>query len=611
MQETKEYTYYNVAVEPAFDAQQYHYLADETYRVGEYVVVPFGRRQLLGIVSEIKYCTEKDAPYPPEKTKKILHKATDDEIRGKPAPGEEIDDTDDSSWTEKTLPQIAIRGKLVEITPLELKIIRWLQNDTNMHPLRNIQRRYPKYPTKTIENSLEHLRKLGILQGGDWLAGNMYYLADNIHIGGGNMRSKAFTKLETIFRNATQEEIEGQALESASVLDTTLGSLGLEDTVYAILVIAKYGTGHEGELSEREKHLVHVLFDYEDNYADVEKMCSVMGAIPLNSAFAAIQQLCTSLFVGMDVLLLILSFAYIDGGLDDVTAENLNRLFDEASLEAVIVAAQIGKANAPVKKENADKQHKGGTVPEKPNKSLDENKKSAGSTQTQKNPPKLTQDEERAIYQSKLKKWKTECDKIRTQRREMVDAQLRKEQSQLEDALKRKNDAELHEQQEKLKKYQDQKAEAERELASLGVFKFSEKKAKKAQIEYAENRIAESKTHIERAKQEYRTKLAALKDDAKRKESQFRSEAEKKFPFPCEPPKPDFVQQEEIAAVGERIVDEMEIGGAYTLSDMMHFKCLAGMELTTAKVRGFLNAPLDAHRIEKSVVKGRVVYSLT
>lgn len=178
----QEYTYYSVALEPMFADNQYSYLADADYCVGDYVMVPFGRRQLLGIVSEIKHCTEADAPYPPEKTKKILHKATDDEIRGKPEPGEEIDGTDDSSWTGETLPNISLDGELVEISPLELKIIRWLQSDTGLHPLRNIQRRYPKYPTKTVTDSLEHLRRLGILQGGDWLAGNIYYVADGVQL---------------------------------------------------------------------------------------------------------------------------------------------------------------------------------------------------------------------------------------------------------------------------------------------------------------------------------------------------------------------------------------------------------------------------------------------
>lgn len=66
----------------------------------------------------------------------------------------------------------------------------------------------------------------------------------------------------------------------------------------------------------------------------------------------------------------------------------------------------------------------------------------------------------------------------------------------------------------------------------------------------------------------------------------------------------------ENAAIGEQILEEMEQGKMYTLSDMMKFECLASMELTTAKVRAFLNVPKDQGRIELGTSKGRVVYSL-
>lgn len=66
----------------------------------------------------------------------------------------------------------------------------------------------------------------------------------------------------------------------------------------------------------------------------------------------------------------------------------------------------------------------------------------------------------------------------------------------------------------------------------------------------------------------------------------------------------------ENAEMGEKIIEEMETGKGYTLSDMMHFQCLAGMELTTAKVRALIATPVKQERLVASVVKGRVVYAL-
>lgn len=67
----------------------------------------------------------------------------------------------------------------------------------------------------------------------------------------------------------------------------------------------------------------------------------------------------------------------------------------------------------------------------------------------------------------------------------------------------------------------------------------------------------------------------------------------------------------ENAAIGEQIVAEMEADKTYTLSDMMHFDCLVGMELTTAKVRAFLESPMQEQKIQRGVFKGRAVYSLS
>lgn len=66
----------------------------------------------------------------------------------------------------------------------------------------------------------------------------------------------------------------------------------------------------------------------------------------------------------------------------------------------------------------------------------------------------------------------------------------------------------------------------------------------------------------------------------------------------------------ENAAIGEKILAEMEQGKSYTLSDIAKFDCLEGMELTTAKVRALIDAPLDDGRIKKGSVKGRVCYWL-
>lgn len=75
-------------------------------------------------------------------------------------------------------------------------------------------------------------------------------------------------------------------------------------------------------------------------------------------------------------------------------------------------------------------------------------------------------------------------------------------------------------------------------MASLGMFKFGEKKTQKAIIEEAGSRISEAQLAIAKAEEQYKSKMTSVEADARRKEGTFRNEAEKLYPFPAEPSKP-------------------------------------------------------------------------
>ena len=80
-QETEdEYLYCQVTPEDM--ARSYYYISEiEDIQRNDVVVIPFGlnNKELYGTVSSAEWYTESDAPYPPEYTKKILRKATEEE----------------------------------------------------------------------------------------------------------------------------------------------------------------------------------------------------------------------------------------------------------------------------------------------------------------------------------------------------------------------------------------------------------------------------------------------------------------------------------------------------------------------------------------------------
>ncbi len=62
------------------DGKAYHYISDDpSLKIGDRCIVPVepGNDETIAEVVAIEYCTEKDAPYPPGRTKHILRKYTD------------------------------------------------------------------------------------------------------------------------------------------------------------------------------------------------------------------------------------------------------------------------------------------------------------------------------------------------------------------------------------------------------------------------------------------------------------------------------------------------------------------------------------------------------
>ena len=80
--EEKTYEYCKLAFPDV--PREYAYLADGMHlRVGDAVIAPFGRddQERIGRVTEVLRCTADSAPYPPERTKRVLRRADREERR--------------------------------------------------------------------------------------------------------------------------------------------------------------------------------------------------------------------------------------------------------------------------------------------------------------------------------------------------------------------------------------------------------------------------------------------------------------------------------------------------------------------------------------------------
>ena len=66
----------------------------------------------------------------------------------------------------------------VEVSDLQMKIIKWLKTDNMMYPLADIQKHFSSESPTAVKNAMQDLEKKGIVYGGERFINNMYGLDD-------------------------------------------------------------------------------------------------------------------------------------------------------------------------------------------------------------------------------------------------------------------------------------------------------------------------------------------------------------------------------------------------------------------------------------------------
>lgn len=156
---------------------------------------------------------------------------------------------------------------------------------------------------------------------------------------------------------------------------------------------------------------------------------------------------------------------------------------------------------------------------------------------------KAKYEEELQEYYEAHKKWEGECTEINVRRSAFVDSKIAGEKVAIESAAKQERDRIVSGASTTIAEQKKRKAEAEAILTALGVFKFGEKKAQKAAIEDATQKIVNAQGAIGTAEADYNRKLNSAETTAKAKEQAFRTEAVRAFPLPVEPKKPVLQQK--------------------------------------------------------------------
>lgn len=141
--------------------------------------------------------------------------------------------------------------------------------------------------------------------------------------------------------------------------------------------------------------------------------------------------------------------------------------------------------------------------------------------------------------------WENECTRISTERDKLVNTKIEAEKKNIVASAEKEKEDALRKANTILKEQTDRRKRAEEMLASLGIFKFNEKKAQKEIIEDANKQIASAQANIEKANKDCSFKVATADESAKVRKTEFQREAEAEIMLPSEPERPDFIRKQE------------------------------------------------------------------
>lgn len=144
------------------------------------------------------------------------------------------------------------------------------------------------------------------------------------------IRSNLFANIENKFEFADKEEITATAFSSlGEIIEALEGKDGFGDKfLFAIMILgAKLGVAGDGIINDQEKELIEEVFGRIWN-GSIDEIYELIGTEIEDSDYTLVEVL-TQLgnVVAMPFLNYVLSFAYIDGEIEDDVAERLDNLF--------------------------------------------------------------------------------------------------------------------------------------------------------------------------------------------------------------------------------------------------------------------------------------------
>lgn len=231
------------------------------------------------------------------------------------------------------------------------------------------------------------------------------------------------------------------------------------------------------------------------------------------------------------------------------------------------------------------------------------------------------------IYERDMAQWKVLAAEIEKQRSDELQQIMAKTEADWNAELEKEYGETIRRADEALVSCKQQKEEAEAKLASLGMFKFAEKKAAKQTIDLMTSEIARAAARRQGAAENRKREMAELKNRLAAKRKQVMEDLEKRYPMPAEPRKPYFPPPEKSKPVNkpvnssmtatqianesikEALLDTLEDLGLATISDLQE-ACPAASDLSNQRVSALIRQMVSDGRVKRIEKYGKVYFAV-
>lgn len=440
------------------------------------------------------------------------------------------------------------------------------------------------------------------------------------------MRSNLFTNEEYRFKYASESELIDLANQYFQELLADMSIIPNESKVGILVLGAQLGVAGDQKLDPREKRMIESIFGKFVN-SGMETMLELVMQEITDKTYQLLQII---LKIGhrfaIPFLRYILCFAYADGVFEDSVADKLDGMF---GMSLLVEFANSGEENVPapqitltgleaeivrwfgqedqlrsVNDIHAHFSHKSKTEVDAALESLCEKNILYGGENMMNmyglvDRPENTEDHEQAklleekqrkqkeenerkekidAYNKEYQEWKNDVAEIKKQRKDAIEkslcaakeARLREMEAKYADAVQEITaDKSIFEQ---------KKTEMESKLASLGLFKFAEKRAARNELKTLSEKIEDAATRLTLAEHTYRQEQKELDSWLENKKEEFQADVERRYPLPLKPKNPYAAKHDEKSSgvqtvkdpLQRAILEQMIPGHLYTITELQN-----------------------------------------